>query len=197
MKRTAGSPPRRRRLFGAGSTATRDSPDARTSSSRHAPSFAFTSSKTRRCTQPSRRGLRVPGGAGVSGRVAETAVGDAASGDEHNLTISAAINYASSLNNLRRFKEAKSLLEKTTPLTRRILGESHEITLKMRLNYAEALYADDDATLDDLRKAVTTLEDAGRTARRVFGSTHPLTEGIEDELQKSRAALGGSSKGSN
>ena len=115
-------------------------------------------------------------------------------GEEHNLTISAAINYASSLNNLRRFKEAKSLLEKTTPLTRRILGESHEITLKMRLNYAEALYADDDATLDDLRKAVTTLEDAGRTARRVFGSTHPLTEGIEDELQKSRAALGGSSK---
>ena len=44
MKRTAGSPPRRRRLFGAGSTATRESPEARTSSSRHAPSFAFTSS---------------------------------------------------------------------------------------------------------------------------------------------------------
>jgi len=39
------------------------------------------------------------------------------------------------------------------------------------------------ATLDDLREAVTTLEDAGRIARRVFGGTHPLTTGIEGELQ--------------
>ena len=88
MKRTAGSPPRRRRRFGAGSTATRESPDARTS------------------------------------------------------------------------------------------------------------YRDDDATLDDLREAVTTLEEIERIARRVFGSTHPLTTGIEDELQNARAALGGSLGGS-
>ena len=89
---------------------------------------------------------------------------------------------------LRRFKEAKSLLEKTTPLARRLLGESHDHTLRMRWNYAEALYRDDDATLDDLREAVTTLEEIERIARRVFGSTHPLTTGIEDELQKARAA---------
>ena len=71
MNRTAGS--RRRRRFGAGSTATRDNPEARTSSSRHCPPFTLRSSKTRRCAQLSlcdRR--RVPGGAGVSGRVAET-----------------------------------------------------------------------------------------------------------------------------
>ena len=120
-----------------------------------------------------------------------------------------------SLIGLRRFEEARSLMRKTMPVAQRVLGKLHEITIKMlwahvetlyeddnttlrmRWIYANALYADDDATLDDLRKAVTTLEDAGRTARRVFGSTHPLTEGIEDELQKSRAALGGSSKGSN
>ena len=59
----------------------------------------------------------------------------------------------------------------------------------MRINYAEALYKDDDATLDDLREAVTTLEDAGRIARRVFGGTHPLTTGIEGELQDARAVL--------
>ena len=116
MNRTAGS--RRRRRFGAGSTATRDNPEARTSSSRHCPPFTLRSSKTRRCAQLSlcdRR--RVPGGAGV----------------------------------------------------------------------------------DNLREAVTTLEEIERTARRVFGSTHPLTMGIERELQKYRAVLGarGSSKGSN
>ena len=48
---------------------------------------------------------------------------------------------------------------------------------------------DEGATLDDVREAVTTLEDAGRIARRVFGGTHPLTTGIEGELQDARAAL--------
>jgi hypothetical protein len=59
----------------------------------------------------------------------------------------------------------------------------------MRWNYAESLYEDSDATLDDLREAVTTLEDVGRTARRVLGGTHPLTVDIEDDLEGSRAAL--------
>ena len=192
MKRTAGSPPRRRRRFGAGSTATRESPDARTSSSRHAPSFAFTSSKTRRCTQPSRRGRRVPGGAGVSGRVAETAVGDAASGDERG-----------AVNSLRRFEETKALMRKTMPVARRVLGDSHHVTLRMDWICAEALTSDPGATLDDLNEAVTTLEDAGRIARRVFGSAHPLAKGLGRALQIGRAALGtretprGSSKGSN
>ena len=55
--------------------------------------------------------------------------------------------------------------------------------------YAEALYEDPNATLDDLREAVTTLEDTERIARRVFGGAHPLTMGIECDLQRSRAAL--------
>ena len=45
------------------------------------------------------------------------------------------------------------------------------------------------ATLDDLREAVTTLEDAGRIARRVFGGAHPLTTAMEDNLRQARAAL--------
>ena len=52
-----------------------------------------------------------------------------------------------------------------------------------------SLYQDDRATLDDLRKAVTTLEDAERIARRVFGGSNPLTKGIDDDLQNARAAL--------
>ena len=62
--------------------------------------------------------------------------------------------------------------------------------LKMRLGYAMALYLDDGATLGDLREAVTTLEDADRTARRIFGGTHPLTLGFELSLQAARAILG-------
>ena len=50
-------------------------------------------------------------------------------------------------------------------------------------------YKVEGATLDNLRKAVTTLEDTERTARRIFGGAHPLTEGIEAALRNARAAL--------
>ena len=56
-------------------------------------------------------------------------------------------------------------------------------------NYARALYLDAGATLDDLREAVTTLEEIHGTARRVFGGAHPLTGWIEKDLPDARAAL--------
>ena len=59
----------------------------------------------------------------------------------------------------------------------------------MRGIYAMTLHEDPSATLDDLREAATTLEDTERIARRVFGGAHPLTMGIECDLQRSRAAL--------
>ena len=54
---------------------------------------------------------------------------------------------------------------------------------------AAFVYKDDGATLDDLHEAVTTLEDAGPTARRVLGGPHPITKGIEVLLRYARAAL--------
>ena len=55
--------------------------------------------------------------------------------------------------------------------------------------YAHSLYRDDGATLNDIREAVTTFQDTERTARRVLGGQHPLTMGLEDNLQDARAAL--------
>ena len=110
-------------------------------------------------------------------------------GEEDEKTLRAATNYASSLRDQRLFEEAKSLLLKTIPVARRVLGEGHRITLKIRWTYAEALYKDDGATLDDLREAVTTLEDTARIARRVFGGAHPITVGIAQHLRAARAAL--------
>ena len=110
-------------------------------------------------------------------------------GAEHKSTLIAAVNYASSLISLKRFEEAKSLVRKTMPVARRVHGESHEATLKMASIYGQALYSDPAATLDDLREAVTTLEDAARIARRVLGGAHPITEWMERHLQKARAAL--------
>ena len=48
---------------------------------------------------------------------------------------------------------------------------------------------DPGASLDDLREALTTLEDSERTARRVLGGAHPVTRGIELHLRNARLAL--------
>ena len=80
-------------------------------------------------------------------------------------------------------------MRKLIPVARRVLGEGDRLTLKMKKIYAQTLHEDEGATLDDLREAVTTLEDAERTAQRVFGSAHPVVAGIEQSLMESRAAL--------
>ena len=59
----------------------------------------------------------------------------------------------------------------------------------MRLNYAEALYKADGATLDDIREAVTKLEETDRISRRVLGGAHPATASIERDLLRARATL--------
>ena len=110
-------------------------------------------------------------------------------GEESIHTLTQASNYAASFIALRRFAEAKPLFRKTIPVARRVLGESHENTLKMRLGYAAAIYFDAGATLDDLREAVTTLEDTTRIAQRVFGASHPNTTEHEKSLRRSRNAL--------
>ena len=47
----------------------------------------------------------------------------------------------------------------------------------------------DGATLDDLREAMTTLEEIERIARRVFGGTHPFTAETEQNSRVIRAAI--------
>ena len=110
-------------------------------------------------------------------------------GEEHRDTFSAANNYAESPFRLQRFEEAKTLLRKAVPMVRRLLGNGNYLTLKMRWNYARVLYRANGATLDDLREAVTTLEDTERTARRLLGGAHPLVVEIEKALRYARTAL--------
>jgi len=110
-------------------------------------------------------------------------------GEEHLHTIFSANNYADCLVIVGRFEEARYFLRKVLPLARRVFGESHEITLRMRSVYAQAIYKDPAATLDDLHEAVNTLEDTERTARRVLGGASPVTGSIEQNLEKARSTL--------
>ena len=90
---------------------------------------------------------------------------------------------------MKRYQEVKSLLRKTIPVARRVLGDDNILTLVMKWIYATALYSDPAASLDDLREAVATLEETERTARRVLGAAHPAAVGIERRLGFARAAL--------
>ena len=105
------------------------------------------------------------------------------------ITLKAANNYAASLVDLERFEEAKQLLRKIMAIARRVLGDGHRLTLKMRWTFATALCRAEGATLDDVREAVATLVETERTARRVLGGAHPLTSGIENNLRLAQAAL--------
>ena len=110
-------------------------------------------------------------------------------GEDQEEVIRAANNYASFLVDGERIEEAKSLLLRMVPVARRVLGEGDRLTLTMRWAYAGALYMDEAATLDDLREAVTKLEELERTARRVLGGAHPTTASVEGHLRQARAAL--------
>ena len=112
-------------------------------------------------------------------------------GEEHIESLIEANNLAKILTRQQppRLEEAKSLLRKTIPVARRVIGESHIQTLRIRASYAWVLSNDSSPSLDDLREAVTTLEDTERTARRVLGGTHPFTMDIETTLQNARSKL--------
>ena len=110
-------------------------------------------------------------------------------GEEHPETARVANNYAMSLIKVQRFEEVKTLLRRTLPVARRVLGKYDTTTLASESIYAEALYGDPSATLGDVREAVTMLEELVPTARRVFGGAHPTTVGLGAELKLSRAAL--------
>ena len=87
-----------------------------------------------------------------------------------------------------------ALLRKTIPAARRVLGEDHQLAIRLRWLYAAGLCENEDATLDDLREAVTTLEETALTARRVLGDGHPMTEsivacGLQTALDNFRGAI--------
>ena len=110
-------------------------------------------------------------------------------GKENIDTLREADNYALSLIDLERFEEARLLSRRMMRVARRVLGASHNTTMRISRSYGKAIHRDAGATLDDLREAVTTLEDTARIARRVLGGAHPLTTDIEGNLQDARAAL--------
>ena len=99
-------------------------------------------------------------------------------GENHQETIWSAGYLANSLYRTRRFDEGKALLRKVIPVARRVLGKGNIDVVRLRWSYGCFLYRAPDATLDDIREAVATMEEIERTARRMLGGAHPLTIAI-------------------
>ena len=108
-------------------------------------------------------------------------------GAEHYDTLREAFNYATSLERQDRLEEAMSLLRKTAPVARRVLGEDHDLTLSLRWIYANILSMNESTA--DLSEAVTTLESVAMSYKRVLGQAHPETPKVQSALQKARKKL--------
>ena len=79
-------------------------------------------------------------------------------------------------------EDAKSVIRKTMPVAQRVLGNDDEVTLRMRVNYAQMVCKDANATFKNLNEAVDTLEEIEPTARRALGSAHPLAKTIGNNI---------------
>ena len=110
-------------------------------------------------------------------------------GEEDEGCLLAASNFADSLGDLERFEEAKTLYREIIPVALRVLGEDAQLTIKMRVNFAHTLLKDYDTEPDELREAVTTLEETEPIARRVLGGAHPWLGWIEELSQVVRECL--------
>ena len=102
-----------------------------------------------------------------------------------------------SVTNVLAVEASERMVHRAVRLARmaEALGENDDLTFATILNYAQSLYKDASATLNDLREAESTLKDAVRLARRVLGSTHPTVVQMENSLQNARAILGARESG--
>ena len=93
------------------------------------------------------------------------------------------------LNHQKLYVEATALVRELIPPCRRVLGPDHDLTLALRQNYAEALFAPENASQDDQREAVAVLADDAKARRRIFGTNHPTTIRALQTLERARMRL--------
>ena len=110
-------------------------------------------------------------------------------GNRHTNTIICGLNLAASLQSKGRTTEAQSLAAEYLPISESVFGPLDVNTLGLRSTYLRARCRDPDISLDDWRKAVSSMDDLYRTAVKVLGTQHPLTVQCKDDGEASQKAL--------
>ena len=82
-----------------------------------------------------------------------------------------------------RYEETKSFLRKQLPNARRALGAENDTFLRLRGMYAKCLCLADIDSRDNVAEAVTIFEELSSTVRRIYGTSHPLLETVQHDLE--------------
>ena len=109
-------------------------------------------------------------------------------GTDHEQTINAANNLAISSMALGHLGDAKSLLRKNIRACRRSFGADHVYTFRAHSLFVRILYIEQ-ASMEDLREAVSIMEDVCRRGRRVLGDSHPEYQELQFTLATARRVL--------
>ena len=96
---------------------------------------------------------------------------------------------ASSLIDDEHFAEARTLINETLPIARRVYGDAHDLTLGHRYMLPRSIVLNPDATQENLRVAKGELEDLLPTTRRIFGNSHPRVELVRNLLEGANQRL--------
>ena len=84
-----------------------------------------------------------------------------------------------------QFIQENSLLDKAG----RFLGPENVTTMILRRSQARALCLDEEASLDDVRRAVEILEDVSAMSNRVLGRDYPTSQKAQEHLDVAREKL--------
>ena len=77
-------------------------------------------------------------------------------------------------------------------MSRRVLGPDHELTLRLRSQYARSLLIrsgpEQESTVprSDWLEAMEVAKDVVETSRRVMGTSHPVTTHFQDMLERAK-----------
>ena len=83
--------------------------------------------------------------------------------------------------------ERQSFARKQSRVARRALGPDHEITLRLRSQYARSLLIRSSTPpRSDWLEAIEVAEDVVTTSRRVMGTSHPLTTHFQEMLERAK-----------
>lgn len=103
--------------------------------------------------------------------------------------VSMALDLAESLLSNNFCGEARILLRETIPVLQLKAGLDDSRSLMGRWHYAQAIYMDDEADLNDFLKAEALLEDTRARARRTLGDAHPSAPNIKKSLIEVQAKI--------
>jgi len=110
-------------------------------------------------------------------------------GGEHESARTSAMNYARTLGACGDFAGSAEFIRGCLPLVTKGLAPDHADVIHIRLHLANGLWLNRTASEDDVREAVTILEDLHPKASRVLGEAHPDFKCLDAALTDSRTKL--------